>query len=260
MYSLFANQIINILGFTALAFFMGLLATPILTHFLYKHKAWRKDREEKRKVPRLGGILIWFSVLLIFLLFNFKFWLGLLVLLLGALAGLADDLLCIRPWEKENLRIRGLRFFWRAVIIFLIGILTGYLLFSYYDFPFFYLALSPLVMIIIFGGAPLDGLDGLFAGSVAPMFSAFAIIALAQGQREIAIFSAIILGALLAFLYFNIPPARFFMGETGVIALLAVLPVLSFLTNSLLYLPIIAAPLIATALSIFPQIFFFPLF
>ena len=128
------------------------------------------------------------------------------------------------------------------------------------SWPVFYIAAAPLVMLIIFGGAPIDGLDGLAGGVMAVVFSAYAAICFAQGQFDLAIFCGLIVGSLLAFLYFNIPPARFYLGETGMLGLLTCLVVIAFLTNTVWVLPIIAFPLIATAVSNLLQIFSFQVF
>lgn len=244
-------DIIKIFSLSALAFFTALGLTPILTHFLYKYKAWKKG--EKRKVPGMGGIIIWFTVLILALFLTKNTWIVILVLGLGALLGLVDDLLKI-------VRAKGLRFIWRAIGVLIIGLFTGWILVNYLNFEFYYISLVPAVMLIIFSSAPIDGLDGLSAGVLAPMFGAFGAIAFSQGQIDLAIFAGLIAGALLAFLYFNIPPARFFMGETGMLALLCVLPIFAVLTNSLLVLPIIALPLLITSGSSLLQIFSFQIF
>ena len=100
-----------------------------------------------------------------------------------------------------------------------------------------------------------DGLDGLAGGTLAASFAAIMGIALVQGQVGIAAFSGTIIGALLAFLWFNIFPARFFMGDTGAFALGATLAVLAFLTNSILILPVIAFVFCVEALSSLVQWF-----
>ena len=84
-----------------------------------------------------------------------------------------------------------------------------------------------------------DGLDGLLAGSIIPPLGVLSALALAQGNVSLAVFMSTLIGALLAFLWFNIHPARFFMGGTGAFALGAVLAVGAMLTNSLVILPII---------------------
>ena len=247
-----AYDIIKIFGLSALAFFIALAWTPLLTYFLYKYKFWKKDA--LRKVPHMGGLIIWGTVLIISLLFikNIS-WLPLLALVLGSLVGLIDDFLSVKTRY-------GLRFIWRAIAVLIIGLFIGWLFYQYLGWPFFYIAFVPIVMLGLFGGAPIDGLDGLAGGVLAPMFGAFAAIAFAQGQINLAIFSSIVVGALLGFLYFNIPPARFFMGETGMIGLLVCLSVLAFLTNSVLILPIITLPLGITSSSILLQIFWVQVF
>jgi phospho-N-acetylmuramoyl-pentapeptide-transferase len=100
-----------------------------------------------------------------------------------------------------------------------------------------------------------DGLDGLAGGVLATSFGAFALIAFTQGRFGLAIFCATILGALLAFLWFNIYPARFFMGDTGSLALGATLAVVAMLTDSLVVLPIIGLVFVAEGLSSLAQRF-----
>lgn len=245
-------NVIKVFSLTGLAFFFALTWTPLLTHFLYKFKAWKKT--EDRHVPRMGGLLVWLTVVVLSLIFVPMIWIPLIVLVLGSLIGLVDDFLSISSQGK------GLSFFWRALAILIIGLFTGWLFYNFLNWPLFYIAFVPLVMLIIFGGAPIDGLDGLAGGVMIPMFSAYAVIAFEQGQIDLAVFSGLIAGALSAFLYFNIPPARFFLGETGMIGLLTTLVVLAFLTNSILVLPIIAFPLIVTAATILLQIFWFQVF
>jgi phospho-N-acetylmuramoyl-pentapeptide-transferase len=105
-----------------------------------------------------------------------------------------------------------------------------------------------------YSGGVIDGLDGLAGGSFASIFAAFAGIALFTGQINLAAFCAVILGALLAFLWFNIPPARFYMGEIGTMGLTAVLTVVAFMTNSVLVLPIIGFLLVIESGSVILQL------
>ena len=87
-------------------------------------------------------------------------------------------------------------------------------------------------------------------------FTGFAIIAFASNQYDLAALCAVIAGATLAFLWFNIPPARFYMGETGTIGLTATLAVVAFLTDSLLVLPIIAGLLVIETGSVILQLLY----
>jgi phospho-N-acetylmuramoyl-pentapeptide-transferase len=95
----------------------------------------------------------------------------------------------------------------------------------------------------------IDGLDGLSGGVFSIIFGSYGIIAFLQNQIDLAAFCFVLVGALLAFLWFNIPPARFFMSETGIMALTMTLVVVAFLTGQVLILPIIAFPLVISSAS-----------
>ncbi len=110
-----------------------------------------------------------------------------------------------------------------------------------------------LVVLATFSGSVIDGIDGLAAGVLASSYAAFATIAYFQHQVDIAVFCAVITGSILAFLWFNVPPARFYMGETGMLGLTVTLAVVAFLTNTVLILPVIALPLVVTSLSVIIQ-------
>ena len=94
-------------------------------------------------------------------------------------------------------------------------------------------------MILLFSSGIVDGIDGLSGGVFASIFAAYGGIAFFRGQIDIAAFCGVILGALLAFLWFNIPPARFYMGESGMLGLTTSLTVVAFLTDSIFVLPLI---------------------
>ena len=84
---------------------------------------------------------------------------------------------------------------------------------------------------------------------------AYAGITFFQNQIDIAAFSAVIAGGILAFLWFNIPPARFYMSETGMLGLTTTLTVIAFLSQEVFVLPIIAFPLFAASASDIIQVF-----
>ena len=231
-------------------------------------------------MPRAGGLLIWLSVtFLIFLFFVLSFinrpwwlekfnflsreetWLPLFTLIAASLVGLIDDIFVV--FGKGKYVARGLTFKRRLLIVALIGLVGG--LWFYYklgwnsihipivfNFPFgidwtiglWIIPLFIIVMIASWSGGVIDGLDGLSGGVFSSIFGAFLIIAFAQGKVELAAFCAVILGALFAFLWFNIPPARFYMGETGILGLTSTMAVVAFLTDSVVVLPIIAGLLV----------------
>jgi phospho-N-acetylmuramoyl-pentapeptide-transferase len=119
----------------------------------------------------------------------------------------------------------------------------------------FFIPIFMLVAWVIYAGGVIDGIDGLAGGVFTTMFAAYAGIAFYQQQIDLAAFCATIVGGLLAFLWFNIPPARYYMSETGTMALTITLTVVAFMTDRLgngygvLVLPIIALPLVITVFS-----------
>ena len=285
---------------TALAFVVGLVLTPFATHFFYKYKMWKKysrndnaaidfqkihNEKEELKTPRVGGIIIWLSVVLviflyflisyifpssIFLKMNFisrnQTLIPLFTLIAGSLIGLWDDLIQIYGKGKVAHDDKNWRR-WKVFLIFFLSSLIGYWFYSKLgmssiNIPFrgdfnlgiFIIPFFILVTLATFSGGVIDGIDGLSGGVFASIFSAYALIAYANNQVNIAAFCGILTGAILAFLWFNIPPARFYMGETGIMGLTLTLSVIAFLTNSVLILPIVAFPLVISSLSVILQI------
>ena len=121
-------------------------------------------------------------------------------------------------------------------------------------FGIFIISFFVIVALATFSGGVIDGIDGLSGGVFASIFAAYSAIAFANNQIDIAAFSGVITGAILAFLWFNIPPARFYMGETGIMGLSVTLATLAFLTDSVLVLPIVALPLVVTSGSVILQL------
>lgn len=233
-------------------------------------------KERETAVPRGGGALIWISVLIVIFLFfalanfidiwwfpelNFlsrsETWLPLFTLVVAAIVGLADDILQVSG--KGKYVGGGMGFTRRLLIVILIGLIGGLWFYSklewdtihiplIFNFPegidffigFWYVPIFILVMVASWAGGVIDGLDGLSGGVFAAIFGAFSIIAFSQGKADLATFCAVIAGALFAFLWFNIPPARFYMGETGILGLTSTMAVVAFLTDSVVVLPIIA--------------------
>ncbi len=240
-------------------------------------------------VPRGGGVLVWLSVLIITSFFYFlsfvphpwwlkKFnflsrgqtWLPLFTLIVASLVGLIDDLLTV--YGRGRYVGGGMSFWRRLIIVVLIG-LTGGLWFYYklgwttiyvpfLNLPrggevligFWYVPLFILVMVASWAGGVIDGLDGLSGGVFASIFGAFSIIAFSQGKIDLATLSAVITGTLFAFLWYNIPPAKFYMGETGILGLTSTMAVVAFLTDSVLVLPLIAGIMVIEVGSIILQL------
>lgn len=243
--------------------------TPIFTSL---HK-------KKEGTPTMGGILIWGTVafLAIAILFLAK-WLGpdtifsdfnfltrkqtllpLGILLFAAAVGLIDDLIGIFKISKIGTRGRGLRMRQKLVIFSLIAAVGAYWFYFKLDWDLIHVPFAgdfniglwyiPIFLFIIvataFSTNQTDGLDGLAGGILLVAFSSYAVISYTQGRLELATFCGAIVGALLAFLWFNICPARFFMGDTGSMSLGVTLGVIAMLTNSLFFLPFIGFILVA---------------
>lgn len=288
------QNVLKVFGLSALSFFIGVSLTPILTHYLYKYKAWKKTartkaltggdatlfhmlhKDKEVGTPRMGGVLIWFCALFITLILYFtakifnhselaqklnffsrsQTWLPLFTLISASLLGLVDDLLQIK--EKGGYMAGGLSLTKRIGIVALIGAVGAYWFYFKLEksavlIPFLgeinlgilFIPFFIIMMIMLFSGGVIDGIDGLAGGIMAIIFAVMSGIAFFQNQIDLAAFSAVITGATLAFLWFNIPPARFYMGETGMLGLTTTLSVVAFLTNSAAVMPIIAFPLFA---------------
>ena len=288
-------SVYKVFGLSTLAFFLAIFMTPSLTYYLYKHKMWKKTSGKKAigggdavifnklhktketGTPRMGGILIWASTLIIILLFwalsryvdgpvfnklNFlsknQTWIPLFTLVSASLLGLLDDLSQI--WGTGKYFSGGIPLITRVLVVTAIG-LVGALWFyiklenntiyipGYGDLfiGIFYIPFFIFTMLATFSGGVIDGIDGLAGGVFVSAFASYTGIAFFQNQIDIATFSAVIVGGILAFLWFNIPPARFYMGETGALGLTTTLAVLAFLTDSVIVLPIIAFPLVLAA-------------
>ncbi|MEK7080305.1 MAG: phospho-N-acetylmuramoyl-pentapeptide-transferase [Patescibacteria group bacterium] len=241
-------------------------------------------KEKEIGTPRMGGLLIWvtavFVIFLFFILslifpntwlaqFNFlsrsQTWLPLFTLAVAGMIGLLDDILVVSSLGKYI--GGGISFKKRLLMVAILGFIgsiwfyqklgwdlvyvpfLGDISFGIWYIPFFI-----IVMVACWSGGIIDGLDGLSGGTFASIFGAFTIIAFSQGKIDLAAFCAVILGTLFAFLWFNIPPARFYMGETGVLGLTALLCVIAFLTNSVYILPIIGGLLAIEVLSVIIQL------
>lgn len=292
-------DIIKVLIPSIASFTIGILCTPILTHYLFKYKMWKKKSvqnatgggvatitaklhgDEERKTPRMGGIVIWGSTLIttlsfatlsiffpstIFVKLNFlsreQVWLPLFTLIAGALCGLIDDYLVCREQKEGGYAGGGLSLKIRLLFVGLLGSFGAYWFYyklgmTTFDVPFFgaitlgilFIPMFIFYIIGMYSGGIIDGVDGLSGGVFATIYTALSIIAFSNNQINIAAFCAVIVGGLLAFLWYNIPPARFFNSETGTMGLSITLVVISFLINAEFVALIIALPLIVTAAS-----------
>jgi len=243
-----------------------------------------KLHEKKAGTPTMGGILIWGTVVLVIFLFyalarifpnsafeQFNFlsrpetYLPLGALVASALVGLIDDIFNIK---QKGAHGGGLRVRHRLLIYAIIALVGAWWFYTKLDWttihvPFvgnfdigiWYIPIFFLTIIATsFSVNEADGLDGLAGGILLAGFAAFAAIAFMQGKYDLATFCAVIIGSLLAFLWYNITPARFFMGDTGSMSLGVTLGIVAMLTNSLFLLPVIGFILVLESLSVILQI------
>ncbi|HEX8947209.1 MAG TPA: hypothetical protein VF829_03290 [Candidatus Paceibacterota bacterium] len=290
---------------SSIAFALGIALAPALAHYLYAHRAWKKKggkgnaiggggtpvfdalhKEREVSTPRMGGILIWTTVLVTafgllagsvlvgepFTSLDFfnrsQTWLPLMALAVGAFAGLIDDLLEITRGNG------GLRLRTRLLVVAAMSLYAGWWFYaklgvSSIGVPFdgqlnlhwFFIPFFMLVTMLLYAGGTIDGIDGLSGGIFSIIFMTYSGIAFVQGQVALAAFTATVAGATLAFLWFNIPPARFYMTETGSMALTLALSITAFSADALgegigvAVLPIVAFPLIATVATTLLQVF-----
>lgn len=282
-------DVLKIFAPATAAFFIGILVTPIVTHYLYKYKCWKKragntrglgddkgtpifnklHKEKDINTPRMGGLVLVISVILTvvaFWLFSYfetggpsgkpdflsrtQTWLPFAAFLIGAFVGFVEDIFQVQATGKFR---GGLPFRYRVTPVLLFGIFAawwfyaklgiasvfvpfiGPLFLGLWFIPFFL-----VVLLGVYSSAIIDGLDGLSGGVMSVIFAAYGLIAFLQDQINLAAFSLVIVGGLLAFLWFNIPPARFYLGEAGFTSIALTLTVIAFMTDKVLLLPVIA--------------------
>ncbi|HCC05752.1 TPA: hypothetical protein DEP94_00085 [Candidatus Nomurabacteria bacterium] len=290
-----------------ISFLVGVLVAPAFIKLLTKYKLWKKKNvsttidgqlatitaslhnDEGVPVPRLGGFVVWFAVLLtalslwsiskiypteLTLKLDFisrnQTWLPLMAMLVGAFVGALDDLLVVEAFgSKLNSYIGGgLSFPVRLLAVSSLGLFAGWWFYIklgvnsiYIPFyghlvlgGFLFVLFFIVVTLALFSTGVIDGIDGLSGGVMSAVFTAYGMIAYLHGQINIATLCFVFVGAILAFLWFNIPPAKFYLSETGMLALSLSLSVIAFLTDAVMYLPLIALPLVVSTLSVILQL------
>jgi phospho-N-acetylmuramoyl-pentapeptide-transferase len=255
---------------------IALAWAPWLIAKLRQYKLGKQIRAEgpsshsvKAGTPTMGGwlIIVTTCALTVIFLQDWRIAAPLVLgVLLFAIYGTVDDFANLRSKEGLGLRVRY-KFLWHngmalvvtMAVYWLAGVQTIALPWlGQYQIGWW---IIPLGMVTIFattsGVNEIDGLDGLAGGTTALAYAAFAAIAAINGNAQVAMFCAIMVGAILAFLWFNVHPARVFMGDTGSLALGAGLATAALLTNWVLLLPIIGLPFVVETLSVMMQVTYF---
>lgn len=238
----------------------------------------------KAGTPTMGGVVIWATVAAVILVLSFgcrelgisascswdflsrsQTLLPLGAFLTAAVVGLFDDYLNIK---KIGPRGGGLRVRHRLLTYTAIALVAALWFYTKLDWdvihiPFdgnlslgwWYIPFFAFVIVATQHSVNVtDGLDGLAGGTLIPAFAAYGIIAFSQGRIDLAAFCAAVIGALIAFIWHNVTPAAFFMGDTGAMALGTALGVVAMLTNQPLLLPVIGIAFVVESASVLIQV------
>ncbi len=270
--SILDSTLVHILALGFLGFVISMLLTPIYTTIAYKFEWWKRLRSEawnggaatvynklhaekhKRHIPTMAGLIFVASIALVTLPFNLsrgQTWLPLAGMVASGLVGLLDDFMNIRG----STSIAGMRAKTKFVLHSIIALAGGWWFYeklgvTHVYIPglhevyigIFIIALFWFVVIATANAVNItDGLDGLAGGLLTTSFMAYAIIAGVEGKYALAAFCMTVVGALLSYTWFNIYPARFFMGDIGAFALGTALGIIAMQTNTIYILPIIGA-------------------
>ncbi len=274
-----------LLGF--LGFLLSMIITPLYTTVAYKWQWWKKPRttattgekasvfmklhgeKHKRLIPTMAGVVFVAATILVTLIFNLsreETWLPLAAFAGAAMVGLLDDIINIKG---DGTGVAGLRAKIKLLLMTVVAVIGGW--FFYYklgvdtihipgleDGLFIGWLIIPLFAFVVIATANAvnisDGLDGLAGGLTTTAFLAYAVIAALEGRFGVAGFCMTIVGTLLSYTWFNIHPARFFMGDVGSFALGTALGVVAMLTDTVLLLPLIGLVFVAEAGSSMIQI------
>ncbi len=279
--------VIKVLALGTISSVVAFMWAPFLLRLLRRHRLGKHIRssaeapvfahlhQKKIGTPTMGGIVIWGTTLALAFAAslvpsgNFvtrsQTWLPLFALAATALVGLVDDFFNVRNIGAGG---GGLRMRHRIIIYSIIALVGAWwfyykLEWNFLHIPFYgnipigawYIPLFFLVIVATSHSVNVtDGLDGLAGSVLLTSFTAFGAIAFVQGKTDLAALCAVIAGALLAFLWFNIHPAQFFMGDTGAMSLGVTLGIIAMLTNAALLLPVVGSVFVVESLSVIAQV------
>jgi phospho-N-acetylmuramoyl-pentapeptide-transferase len=253
------------------AFLLAMLLTPIYTSLAYRYKFWKKQRTTsttgekleiftklhankfKRTIPTMAGLIGIVTIFVVTIIFNLdraQTYLPLAALVAGGVVGLLDDVINIRG---QGTGVAGLRSSLKFAMITAMALVLGWWFYKNIGVDAVHLPflgdwtlgwlIVPLFAFAVVATSNAvnisDGLDGLAGGLLTISFGTFGVVALLQGHVILAGFCFTVVGALLSYLWFNIFPARFFMGDVGSFAFGTSLGVVAMMTNTLFLLPLI---------------------
>jgi phospho-N-acetylmuramoyl-pentapeptide-transferase len=267
------NTLIRVLLLGFMGFLVSTLITPLFTTLAYKYKWWKQPRtvdatgkpatmlmkihaEKNRphRMPTMAGIIFVVAATLVTLVFNLsreETWLPLAAFVGAAGVGLLDDIINVRG---DGTGIAGMRSKIKLLLTTIVALVGGWYFWDKLDVTSIHIpgmvepwhlgwVIVPLFVLVVVATANAvnitDGQDGLAGGLASTAFATYAVIAALEGRFGVAGFCLAIVGGLLSYTWFNIPPARFFMGDIGSFALGTALGVVAMITDTVLILPII---------------------
>jgi len=280
------NVLIETLLFGFFGFVLSMAITPLYSTLAYRYKWWKKARtttvtgekasvyqklhgeKHRRHIPTMAGVIFIWSTVLVTISSNLsraETWLPLAAMVGAGLIGLVDDVLNIKGYGGG---VAGMRARMKSLLLLMVASVGGWWFYaklgvSAISIPFFGelslgVLIIPLFIFVVIATANAvnisDGLDGLAGGLSVTAFAAYGLIAIFEGRYGIAGFCMTIVGVLLSYTWFNIYPARFFMGDSGSFALGTALAVVALLTDTVLLLPIIGGVFVVEAGSSLVQI------
>ena len=292
--SILANHLGLILGGSIASFALALSSTPYFIKLIKKVQFTQQIKEEtldgsktplfnslhknKEGTPTMGGVIIWSSTLIICLLSVIcvktgltqyslinrqETYIPLFTLISFGILGFIDDYMNVKKIGKFKGLSANAKTIWMTVLALIgsywffskLGYSSIYLLGQNIELGLWYI---PLFIFIIIGTSNsvniTDGLDGLAAGLSITALTALGIISFTKGLFILTTFCAVLIGAILAFLWNNIPPAKFYMGDTGSLAIGATIGVIAMLTDTILVLPFIVFIFVIETLSVIIQL------
>lgn len=270
--TLLDSTLLRVLGLGFAGFLLSTILTPLYTTIAYQRKWWKQQRSEawsggtatvynklhaakhKRHIPTMAGLIFILSIAAVTLVANLsrsQTWLPLAGMVAAGAVGLLDDIMNIRGSSN----IAGMQAKTKFALHGLVALVGGW---WFYDklgvthvyIPYFHelylgvLVVALFVFVVIATAHSVnitDGLDGLAGGLLGMSFMAYSIICLVEGKYALAAFCMTVVGAILSYTWFNIFPARFFMGDSGSFALGTALGVIAMQTDTVYVLPVIGA-------------------
>ncbi len=275
-FALTVHFLIRLLVLTFLSFSLTMLLTPVYTHFAYRYKWWKKPRTEawsggqavvyqklhaekhKRLIPTMAGLIFVVAISIVVIVYDLnrsETWLPLAGLIGAGAVGMIDDFMNIR----SNGGIAGMPARYKFLLYSLVSLIGGWWFYEKLGvhtifIPYIHhlnigILIIPLFWLVVIATSNAvnisDGLDGLAGGLLTSSFAVYSVISTIEHRYSLAIFCFIIVGALLSYTWFNIYPARFYMGDVGSFALGTALGIIAMQTDTVYILPIIGIVYVA---------------